>query len=134
MHPYGSIYREITMEKNLNEIAKYEKAIKDKYGSEAIQNPKRSWDEEKEKSYLEDLKKFYDKKEKQKNKKSVEGFEIIEKKTNVPVERSCPVCGAFSMSTRDDLYMSKFQCCFNCYIQYVDGREERWKTGWRPNK
>ena len=34
---------------NLNEIAKYEKAIKEKYGSEAIKNPKSGWDENKEK-------------------------------------------------------------------------------------
>ena len=44
--------------KNYNEIAKYEKAIKDKYGDEAIRNPKSGWDEEKEKSYLEELKSF----------------------------------------------------------------------------
>jgi len=52
------------MKKDLdyNEIAKYEKAIKDKYGTEAIQNPKKLWDEDKEKAYLEDLKKFYNKK------------------------------------------------------------------------
>ena len=38
-------------ERDLNEIAKIEKAIKDKYGTEAIQNPKGSWSEEKEKRY-----------------------------------------------------------------------------------
>ena len=42
-----------------NEIAKYEKAIKDKYGNEAIQNPKKNWDEQKEAKYLEELKAFY---------------------------------------------------------------------------
>ena len=31
----------------LNQIAKYEKAIKEKYGNEAIQNPKKGWDKEK---------------------------------------------------------------------------------------
>ena len=30
--------------------------------------------------------------------------------------------------------MSKFECCFKCYIDYVEGREDRWKSGWRPNK
>ena len=33
--------------KDLNEIAKIEKAIKKKYGSEAIQNPKANWNKEK---------------------------------------------------------------------------------------
>jgi len=28
--------------------------------------------------------------------------------------------------------MKKFDCCYECYIQFVDGREERWKSGWRP--
>ena len=35
--------------KDVNEIAAIEKAISEKYGSEAIQNPKANWDEEKEK-------------------------------------------------------------------------------------
>ena len=34
----------------------------------------------------------------------------------------------------DDVYMSKFDCCEKCYIQFVEGREDRWKTGWRPNE
>ena len=32
----------------------------------------------------------------------------------------------------DDVYMSKFDCCFKCYIQWGEGREDRWSTGWRP--
>ena len=37
--------------RDLNEIAKLEKAIKEKYGEEAIQNPKGTWDKEKEDKY-----------------------------------------------------------------------------------
>ena len=44
------------MKKDLNQIAAIEKAIKQKYGEEAIQNPKANWDETKEKEYLEQLK------------------------------------------------------------------------------
>ena len=47
--------------KDLNHIAKIEKAIKDKYGEEAIQNPRGSWNQEKEEKYLNDLKDFYEK-------------------------------------------------------------------------
>jgi hypothetical protein len=122
------------MEKDLNEIAMYEKAIKDKYGNEAIQNPKKNWDEEKEAKYLEELKAFYKRSTRQKKREEVEGFEVIHKKADKNMERTCPVCETYSMNSADDLYMNKFQCCFNCYIQYVEGREERWKTGWRPNK
>lgn len=117
-----------------NEIAKYEKAIKDKYGNEAIQNPKKTWNEEKEAKYLEDLKAFYKRSSSKKVTEAAEGFEIVEKKHSKDQERSCPVCSAYSMSSRDDLYMNKFQCCFDCYIQYIEGREERWKTGWRPER
>lgn len=122
------------MSKDYNEIAKYEKAIKDKYGDDAIQNPKKLWDEEKEKSYLKDLKKFYSKKENNKERLTKSGFEIVQKKENKTAPRECPVCDAYSMSSSDDLYMTKFDCCFKCYVQYIEGREERWKSGWRPNK
>ena len=36
-------------DKNFDRIAAFEKAIADKYGSEAVQNPKANWDETKEK-------------------------------------------------------------------------------------
>ena len=47
--------------------------------------------------------------------------------------RTCPVCSVYSFDPKDDVYMKKFECCYNCYIQWVHDREERWKTGWRPN-
>tara|TARA_R100001510_G_C7530182_1_gene121946 strand:- start:87 stop:455 length:369 start_codon:yes stop_codon:yes gene_type:complete len=118
--------------KDFNEIAKYEKAIKDKYGQEAIQNPKSTWDQEKEQEYLESLKEFYARKERSKTVTKKEGFDLVSAKKK-RVSRTCPVCSAYSTKSIDDLYMLKFECCFNCYIQYIEGREERWKTGWRPN-
>jgi len=121
------------MKKDLNDIAAIEKAIKQKYGDDAIQNPKKHWDQEKEKKYLEELKKFYKKDKKAKQTTKEKGFTVREKAKTRSVERICPVCDSYSLSARDDLYMNKFHCCFNCYIQYVEGREERWKTGWRPN-
>ena len=119
--------------KSYNDIAKIEKAIKNKYGEEAIQNPKKSWDEEKEKKYLKDLKYFHEKKRDIKKETKQNGFTIRERDTNKKDNRVCPVCGSYSFSREDDLYMAKFQCCFQCYVQYVEDREERWKSGWRPN-
>ena len=117
-----------------NKIAKFEKAIKEKYGPEAIVNPKKFWDEDKEKKYLQELERFYKKRNKNKKKETTKGdFLLLEKKVTTQLKRNCPVCDAYSISTEDDVYMSKFECCHNCYIQYVEGREERWKTGWRPN-
>ena len=120
--------------KDLNEIAKIEKAIKDKYGEEAIQNPKGSWDKEKEVKYLEDLKEFYKRSSRPDKRKKVTGFTIKDRKSKTEISRTCPVCGSYSFSEKDDLYMVKFECCYDCYVQYIDGREERWKSGWRPNK
>ena len=120
-------------EKDLNKIAKIEKAIKEKYGEDAIQNPKRLWDEEKEKKYLEDLKAFHERPRRIKKTEEVEGVLIKERKSTQEIDRECPVCNSYSFSGQDDLYMTKFECCFKCYIQYIEGREERWKSGWRPN-
>ena len=120
-------------EKDWDYIAKVEKAIAEKYGKEAIQNPAKFWNEEKEKEYLEQLKKDISRKEsQQKDKKEVDGFFISEKLINKDTKRTCPVCEKYSFRTRDDIYMSKYECCFECFIKYVDGREERWKKGWRP--
>lgn len=120
--------------KDLNEIAKIEKAIKDKYGEEAIQNPKKNWNQQKENKYLEELKAFYQRSTRDKQTEVVGDIKIKKKKSSHNVERSCPVCDSYSFSLNDDVYMIKYDCCFSCYIQYVEGREERWKTGWRPNK
>lgn len=120
-------------EKDLNKIAKIEKAIKEKYGDEAIQNPKGNWNKEKEAKYLEELKAFHERATRQKTTEVVGDIKIKKKKTAHEVKRECPVCGSYSFSGTDDLYMTKFECCFKCYVQYVEGREERWKTGWRPN-
>ena len=45
-------------EEELNTLAKIEKAIIEKYGRSALYNPSEDWTPEKEKAYLEDLKKL----------------------------------------------------------------------------
>jgi hypothetical protein len=125
------------MKKDLNEIARYEVAISKKYGKEAIQHPKADWDDEKEKDYLQQIKDLYEKEKKQEEKNEkieMDGFLISKKLFNKDDNRNCPVCQTYSFELRDDVYMAKFDCCFKCYIQWVDGREARWKTGWRPQE
>ena len=124
-------------EKDYNFIAKVEQAIGDKYGEETIQNPKANWSEEKEKEYLEQIKKIQLKQRKiseAKDKVEVNGFFISKKLLNKDSKRLCPVCETYSFEMKDDLYMSKFECCFDCYIQWVEGREDRWESGWRPDR
>ena len=122
--------------KDPNYVVKLEKAIAEKYGEETIQNPKKNWNEEKEAQYVEDLKILYKKREQSdsEDKVDVDGVLINKKLFSKESNRSCPVCNTYSFSYRDDLYMTKFQCCEMCYIKWVEGREDRWKTGWRPNK
>ena len=120
--------------KDPNYVVKLEKAIKEKYGEEAIQHPKHDWNEEKEKQYLEDLKKLYASRREDETPDKVEinGVFVASKLINNDSNRSCPVCQTYSFKSRDDVYMTKFDCCEKCYIQWVEGREERWKKGWRP--
>jgi hypothetical protein len=120
-----------------NYIAKLEKAISQKYGQETINNPRRFWDDQKEKEYIsqsqEERRKFAKLSETQDNVEQ-DGFLINKKLLTRDHNRDCPICGKYSFHPRDDLYMNKFEACFKCYIQYIEGREERWATGWRPHK
>ena len=123
------------MNKDFDRIAKIEKAMSKKFGKESIVNPKSGWDDEKEKQYLEDLKQFYSEESSQaEDKINEDGFFVTRNLINKEINRVCPVCETYSFSGKDDLYMNKFECCEKCYIQWVEDREERWKTGWRPNK
>ena len=127
----------LSMSKDPNYITKLEKAITQKYGEETINNPRRFWDEDKEKEYiqqsLEERQKFAKLSETQ-DKVEEDGFLINKKLLTRDHNRTCPVCRKYSFRSQDDLYMNKFEACYKCYIQWVEGREEKWKSGWRPNK
>ena len=99
--------------KDLNYIAALEKAISKKYGDIAIINPKDNWDEEKEQKYEKEARKLY------KKHTVISGNSKLFKKT----ERICPKCGEYSFSIDDDLYMNKFDCCYRCYIKYIEDRD-----------
>tara|TARA_B000000609_G_C23914470_1_gene210210 strand:- start:131 stop:511 length:381 start_codon:yes stop_codon:yes gene_type:complete len=123
------------MKRDLNHIAKVEKAMSKKFGKESIINPKSGWDDDKERQYLENLKEFYSEESKEaEDKINEDGFFITRNLINKEINRVCPVCDTYSFSGRDDLYMNKFECCEKCYIQWVEDREERWLEGWRPDK
>ena len=126
------------MDKDWNHIAKIEKAINQKYGKEAIINPNSEWSEDKEKEYIEQLKEMNTKQaslDEQQEKVEADGF-LINKKllTREAAILSCSVCSKRLKTVKDDIYNNKFECCHKCYIEYVDGREERWLKGWRPGE
>ncbi len=124
-------------DKDYNKIAAIEKAIKEKYGKETIVNPKADWDENKEKEYLLQMKELYqrsNRKREYEEKIDVNGIKISKKLLNRESLRYCPVCNAFPKSVKDDVSLIKFECCNKCFIKHVEGREERWLKGWRPNE
>jgi|TARA_R110002020_G_scaffold436864_2_gene647025 hypothetical protein len=124
-------------DKDPNQIAAIEKAIGEKYGTDAIQNPNANWNEDREKVYLQQMKEFYDKvkrNEEQQEKIDINGIKVTKKLLNRESLKCCPVCGTFPKKSRDDVCLIKFKCCSLCYDTYVFGREERWIEGWRPDE
>lgn len=107
-------------------LIKVEKAIQEKYGEETVQNPKASWSQEKEKEYITQIKKMYNTR-KEKEKIEVDGILMPKKLFIKDSTRTCPVCETYSFEMRDDLYMTKFKCCFKCYVQHIEGREKKWQ-------
>ena len=117
-------------------VVKLERAIEKKYGSQAIQNPKSTWTQEKERDYLEQSKQFHKKieqNEKKSEKESRDGFLVSKRFLSNNSNRSCPTCRKYSLSFQDDVYFTKYNCCFECFVKYIEGREDRWLSGWRPN-
>ena len=102
--------------KDPEHLIKVEKAIQEKYGDEAIQNPKANWDPAKEKEYLQQIKKLA-KSEKPKEKIEVDGVLMPKKLFRKESKRTCPKCKIYSFSLKDDLYMAKFKCCYECYLR-----------------
>lgn len=120
--------------KDSNYAVKVEKAIAEKYGEETVVHPKSQWDDDKEKEYLRELQNNYRQGKSESEQVELDGVLISKELLNRESKRSCPTCSTYSFKSVDDLYMTKFDCCHSCYIQWVEGREERWNSGWRPNK
>jgi len=121
-------------DKDLDKIVAIEKAIAQKYGDEAIQNPRANWDEIKEREYLEQMQELYKKtneNDKWQEKIDINGIKVSKKLFNRDSLQHCSVCSSLARKSTDDVCLLKYDCCYKCYIQYVEDREERWETGWR---
>jgi hypothetical protein len=120
---------------DLNYIAGLEKAIKKKYGDEAVENPAKHWDKEKEKDYIQQLEEFVQKQKKSEREHDVEnvdGVLVSHKLLNKEGILICSTCSKKLKTINDDIYHTKFDCCEKCYIKSVEHREKRWLDGWRP--
>lgn len=47
----------------------------------------------------------------------------------VPIR--CPMCSYLMKGKSTNTWYS-WKCCMDCFIEFIEGREERWKSGWRP--
>ena len=112
-------------ELDLNEIAAIEKAISQKYGDLAVQNPAYFWNQEKEKDYLEQLKEVSKKQlsKEEGEEKEHNGFYVRGKLFTKEQNNKCSKCGIYSTEIVDDLYLNKFNCCYVCFIKHVEGRK-----------
>ena len=116
-------------------VASVEKAIAEKYGKQTVQDFSSEWDEHKEREYLEQLKSAtLNKSESNQDKVNVDGILISKKANKRKYDRTCPVCKTYSFSAKDDLYMNRFDCCYVCYVDFVEPDEEEWKKGNKPEK
>ena len=101
-------------EKDFDHIARVEKAIAEKYGNEAVSNPKANWNEKREKEYLAQMQELYLKQKKNdhsQEKIDINGIKVSKKLLNREQLRSCPVCGRFPKKSLDDVCLLKFDCC-----------------------
>ena len=100
-------------------------------------HPKSNWTDEKEQEYIKQVEELI-KKERSKKEKiekvEKDGFLLPKNLITKENKRKCSVCDVLSFKLKDDLYMNKFDCCFKCYLHYVEFNEEKWLTGWRPEK
>ena len=125
----------MSLKKDPDEIAAIERLFAEDYGEKSTKNFRSNWNEEKEKKYLSQLNSFSKRiKSKDSIKVDVGGVLIPKAVVGKKSNRSCPVCKTYSFSSKDDLYMNRFKCCFNCYIDFVQGREERWDKGYKPDQ
>jgi hypothetical protein len=93
------------MKRDLNYIQALEKAVKEKYGDLATQNPKQFWDEVKEKEFIEQQKEFISKvysHQESREKVEVDGVLLPKKLINKNNNSICSICNKYSFEKRDD--------------------------------
>ena len=45
----------------------------------------------------------------------------------------CPNCSG-PMKGRSTVTYYKYGVCQTCWVEFIDGRESRWESGWRPSE
>lgn len=111
------------------QISALEKAVEEKYGETAVLDPSTLWTPDKEKAYLDQVKaveKFY-RQQPYENQIDQGGFILREKLLTKKNFKNCSKCGDQVYKAADEMYMTKFNCCFSCYVLHLEGRENKWQ-------
>lgn len=45
----------------------------------------------------------------------------------------CPTCKRMMKGSKCNSTYYQYNCCYDCYIQWVEDREQKWLAGWRPS-
>lgn len=108
------------------QIDKLSKAVREKYGEEAAKTLREDWTFEDEENFQKEIELLAEKEKKVEECKNYNLFNGEEK---------CVYCSKLKIyfKIKDDVSMIKYGCCDTCYINFIEGREERWNSGWRPN-
>jgi hypothetical protein len=54
--------------------------------------------------------------------------------TNEKEDFFCNICQFPLTNYLDFKYNKEYNCCNECYLQFVEARRKEWKEGWRPDK
>ena len=125
------------LKRDIEYVSKIEKAIKDKYGEDATINPSSLWNEEKEKQYMEQVRENAEKYYNIEDETSIiedNGVLLSKKLLSKSNATTCPVCSKYMPDIKDTVYINKWGACFSCFIEHIEDREQRWQSGWRPER
>ena len=46
----------------------------------------------------------------------------------------CEIC-SYSLITKEDFDTNeKYDCCYSCFLKFIESRKKEWLSGWRPSK
>lgn len=110
-----------------NYLLNLENAIIEKYGPETVENPRKYWDVEQEKKYLQEIKDISKNESKQHQEHlNLNGVFMPAKLFMKENSRICCICNKYSFKKCDDVYLSKYNSCLICFIEKIEGREQKW--------
>lgn len=118
------------MDQYENQLLLFQATLRQKFGDFALIDLSTLWDQAKEQMYRSFL-------QKESKMDSEHALRIksgtSNKKLFISSINKCECCFKLNTKVKDQPYMAKYNSCLSCYISYIDGREDRWNKGWRPN-